>query len=160
MAKPNNNSSAAAPLESTTAPLESYFLIHESFMRSMLSEVACSDCGNSDLELAMTSSSGLAAQLKITCSSCFNEFEGWTSPPVDKQYDINHRTVIGCKDAGIDFYQLKSFMSSINIKPPMHHSTFYNIAKTVGLEAHETAGDARCKAASVADGATVADLQL
>ncbi|XP_059149564.1 uncharacterized protein LOC131936550 [Physella acuta] len=146
---------------SAPTPQESYFLIHESFMRSLLSEVACTDCGNNDLELSTTNSCGLAAQLKIYCSRCANEWEGWTSPPVDKHYDINHRAVLGCRDSNMEYLQLKSFLTSMNVQPQMHPNTFYTNAKTLGAEAQDTAEDVLCKPSSiVAECAADTGLQL
>ena len=110
-----------------------YEIIHSSFIKNLLSSVACPSCHCTGLQYRRPFTQGLATQYLVFCDSCGDDsvFEGYTSPKAGKRRDVNVRAVLGCRESGISHPRLKSLFAIMNLTTPLHPSTFNYISQEV-----------------------------
>lgn len=127
----------------------SYSIIHSDFFSSLLSSLWCKHCQSDTLQLQKSCSRGLASQYRIYCPACdSNIWSGWTSPYVNRHFDINTRAVLACKENGVGYSKFTSLLSTMSIKEQMHVKTFQNISTEIHYASTESAEDAMNIAAS------------
>ncbi|KAK6964346.1 hypothetical protein BgiMline_031569 [Biomphalaria glabrata] len=109
-----------------------YYFISSKFLSSLVSSLCCINCLKSTLSLTSERKSGFAKHFEVYCNHCnVVVWQDWTSQKAANAYlfDVNVRSVLACKESGINFAKLSSFCGAMTMNQHLDQKTFLNLSK-------------------------------
>ncbi|KAE8742809.1 hypothetical protein FOCC_FOCC011667 [Frankliniella occidentalis] len=121
--------------ERTTAgePLsdDEFYLVKSSFMRSLVSVMACPDCKTSEIDITVSEKKGFCHRFLIQCLVCGNSIcDSYTSQRVTESgtsrppFEVNKKMTTAFLDIGCGHSAMLRFCSAMGMNS-LEHSAFY-----------------------------------
>ena len=123
----------------SSSSISGYRLMDMSILAHVFACLSCPGCGDTKtliLRDILEKKRGLARYLELECTSCLYVTQFYTSKNVErkeggkgrKMYEVNVRSVYGCRQIGSGYNNLKTLCCFLNMPEPMTSDNYDNIS--------------------------------
>lgn len=115
----------------------------------MINLLCCPNCKQTGVKILHQKRYGLATKCKMYCQYCSFEKVFWSSQKVEtgRAFDVNRRMVYALRSVGIGHSGAKTFLSRMNLPPPVSRTAYAKIQEQIHTAVVEVASDVMADAA-------------